>query len=105
VRWQNTSFNFAKRWQFRPPFLSVYVCSVGRPTLAPNDLHVSDGRGTEAQNCKPITNLKEKTELSNYSKTSAYCLHAVIGWWSRPGSQNNTSHFSEISVRSPFGDV
>ena len=23
VRWQNTSFNFAKRWHFRPPFLSV----------------------------------------------------------------------------------
>jgi len=36
VRWQNTSFNFAKRWHFRPSFLSVYVCSVGRPTLAPN---------------------------------------------------------------------
>ena len=36
VRWQNTSFNFAKRWHFRPPFLSVYVCTFGRPTLAPN---------------------------------------------------------------------
>jgi hypothetical protein len=23
VRWQNTSFNFAKRWNFRPSFLSV----------------------------------------------------------------------------------
>ena len=42
-----------------------------------NDLHVSDGRGTEAQNCKPFTNLKEKSELSNYCKTSAYRLHAV----------------------------
>ena len=31
-----TSFNFAKRWHFRPPFLSVYVCTFGRPTLAPN---------------------------------------------------------------------
>jgi len=40
VRWQNTSFNFAKRWHFRPPFLSVYVCSVGRPTLAPNVLRL-----------------------------------------------------------------
>jgi hypothetical protein len=38
VRWQNTSFNFAKRWHFRPLFLSVYICSVGRPTLAPNVL-------------------------------------------------------------------
>jgi hypothetical protein len=42
-----------------------------------NDLHVSDGRGTEAQNCKPITNLKENSELSNYCKTSAYRLNAV----------------------------
>jgi len=25
--------------------------------LAPNDLHASDGRDTEALNCKPITNL------------------------------------------------
>jgi hypothetical protein len=36
VRWQNTSFNFAKRWHFRPLFLSVYVCTFGRPTLAGN---------------------------------------------------------------------
>ena len=36
VRWRNTSFNFAKRWHFRPPFLSVYSPVVGRPTLAPN---------------------------------------------------------------------
>jgi len=32
VRLRNTSFNFAKRWHFRPPFLSVY----SRPTLACN---------------------------------------------------------------------
>jgi hypothetical protein len=38
VRWQNTSFNFAKRWHFLPPFLSVYVCTFGRPTLAGNYL-------------------------------------------------------------------
>jgi hypothetical protein len=36
VRWQNTSFNFAKRWHFFI-FLSVYVRTVGRPTLACND--------------------------------------------------------------------
>ena len=35
-RWQNTSFNFAKRWHFVDCFLSVYVSTVGRPTLAPN---------------------------------------------------------------------
>jgi hypothetical protein len=48
--------------------------------IAANDLHVSDGRGTEAQNCKPITNLKEKSELSIFCKTSAYRLHAVRRW-------------------------
>jgi len=36
VHWQNTSFNFAKRWHFYPPFLSVCCPVVGRPTLAPN---------------------------------------------------------------------
>jgi hypothetical protein len=34
-------------------------------TITANDLHASDGRDTEALNCKPITNLKEKIELSN----------------------------------------
>jgi hypothetical protein len=29
VRWQNTSFNFAKRWHFRPPFLSICCRVVG----------------------------------------------------------------------------
>ena len=28
-----------------------------RPKMAANDLHASDGRDTEALNCKPITNL------------------------------------------------
>jgi hypothetical protein len=36
VRWQNTSFNFAKRWHFPPSFLSVSVSTFGRPTLACN---------------------------------------------------------------------
>ena len=40
VRWQNTSFNFAKRWHFVHSFLSVYVSTVGRPTLAPNVLEL-----------------------------------------------------------------
>jgi hypothetical protein len=43
-------------------------------------LHASDGRETNALNCKPNTNLKEKYELSNYSKTSGFILHAVSGW-------------------------
>ena len=43
-----------------------------------NDLRANEGRETNALNCKPITNLKEKYELSNYSKTSGFILHAVM---------------------------
>jgi hypothetical protein len=42
-----------------------------------NDLRASEGRETKALNCKLITNLKEKSELSNYCKTSGFRLHAV----------------------------
>jgi hypothetical protein len=37
-----------------------------------NDLRASEGRETKALNCKPITNLKEISELSNYSKPAAF---------------------------------
>jgi hypothetical protein len=40
--------------------------------MAANDLHASDGRDTEALNCKPITNLEKKYELPNLHKTSGY---------------------------------
>ncbi len=42
-----------------------------------NGLRAREGRETNALNCKPITNLKEISELSNYSKTSGFILHAV----------------------------
>jgi hypothetical protein len=42
VRWQNTSFNFAKRWHFRPLFLSVCCRVVGRLTLACNGLRAGE---------------------------------------------------------------
>jgi hypothetical protein len=41
-------------------------------------LRANEGRETKALNCKPNTNLKEISELSNYSKTSGFRLHAVI---------------------------
>jgi hypothetical protein len=53
-----------------------------------NGLRAREGRETNALNCKPNTNLKEKYELSNYCKTSGFILHAVIGCGSRHGSQN-----------------
>jgi hypothetical protein len=43
-----------------------------------NDLRANEGRETNALNSKPNTNLKEKYELSNYSKTSGFILHAVM---------------------------
>jgi hypothetical protein len=48
--------------------------------LAANDLRANEGRETKALNYKPVTNLKEISELSNYSKTSGFHLHAVSGW-------------------------
>jgi hypothetical protein len=48
-----------------------------REPIAYNDLRANEGRETKALNCKPNTNLKEISELSNYSKTSGFRLHAV----------------------------
>jgi hypothetical protein len=48
--------------------------------MRPNGLRAREGRETNALNCKPITNLKEKYELSNYCKTSGFHLHAVSCW-------------------------
>jgi hypothetical protein len=61
---------------------------VSSATLAGNDLRAREGRDTNALNCKPNTTLKEISELSNFSKTSGFILHAVIGCGSRHGSQN-----------------
>ena len=57
-----------------------------RRTIGTNDLRANEGRETKALNCKPITNLKEKSELSNYCKTSGFRLHAVSACSPRPGS-------------------
>jgi hypothetical protein len=45
--------------------------------ISANDLRANEGRETKALNCKPIANLKEISELSNYCKTSGFRLHAV----------------------------
>jgi hypothetical protein len=42
-----------------------------------NGLRAREGRETNTLNCKPNTNLNEKYELSNFSKTSGFILHAV----------------------------
>jgi hypothetical protein len=59
--------------------LQSVSCLHGRPKITHNDLRANEGRETKALNCKPFTNLKEISELSNYSKTSGFRLHAVIG--------------------------
>jgi hypothetical protein len=50
--------------------------------ITANGLRAREGRETNALNCKPITNLKEKYELSNYSNEPAalFCtlLLAVV---------------------------
>jgi hypothetical protein len=51
---------------------------LSRRIIAANDLRANEGRETKALNCKPTTNLKEIYELSNYSKTSGFRLHAVM---------------------------
>jgi len=60
-------------------FNLLFPLSVGGPKMPYNDLRASEGRETRALNCKPITNIKEISELSNFSKTSGFRLHAVIG--------------------------
>jgi hypothetical protein len=78
----------------------VYLSRIPDTAIA-NDLRAREGRETNALNCKPNTNLKEKYELSNYSKTSGFILHAVIGCGSRPGSQNRSNiQFHSNCVRS-----
>jgi hypothetical protein len=52
---------------------------LNRQRVSGNDLRANEGRETKALNCKPVTNLKEKSELSNYCKTSGFRLHAVSG--------------------------
>ena len=43
-----------------------------------NDLRVGDGRDTDALNCKPTTNLKEKTELSNCCKPAPIAFTLLV---------------------------
>jgi hypothetical protein len=56
------------------------LISVGPVRLATNVLRANEGRETKALNCKPITNLKEKSELSNYCKPAVFvCTLLVVG--------------------------
>ena len=48
--------------------------------FAANDLRANEGRETKALNCKPFTNLKEISELSNYCKPAVFvCTLLVVG--------------------------
>ena len=70
-----------------------YFYFLCQPVLTANDLRASEGRETKALNCKPNTNLKEISELSNYCKTSGFRLHAVIFSCAHLVHQNtNCSH-------------
>jgi hypothetical protein len=48
--------------------------------IVANDLRANEGRETKALNCKPSTNLKEKSELSNYCKLAVFvCTLLAVG--------------------------
>ena len=49
-----------------------------QPALTANDLRANEGRETEALNCKPNTNLKEISELSNYCKPAAFVCTLLV---------------------------
>jgi hypothetical protein len=68
-----------------------------------NGLRANEGRETKALNCKPNTNLKEISELSNYCKTSGFRLHAVSCSTSHSIHQN-TIHAIHAN-RAGFGGV
>jgi hypothetical protein len=46
-----------KAWGFSVGMFHVSTVVLGGGLVTYNDLHASDGRDTEALNCKPITNL------------------------------------------------
>jgi hypothetical protein len=54
-----------------PKIQEKSVFNFSRP-ISYNDLRASEGRETKALNCKPNTNLKEISELSNYCKPAAF---------------------------------
>jgi hypothetical protein len=88
---------------FPPKNSKIWLLLFCRRTISANDLRASEGRETKALNCKPNTNLKEISELSNYCKTSGFRLHAVSASGSRPGSQSRLNYNSHNCVRSPSG--
>ncbi len=47
-------------------------------TIGGNDLRANEGRENKALNCKPITNLKEKSELSNYCKPAVFVCTLLV---------------------------
>jgi hypothetical protein len=58
-----------------------YFYFLSKTVLTANDLRANEGRDTKALNCKPNTNLKEISELSNYCKPAVFVctlLAAVI---------------------------
>jgi hypothetical protein len=53
-------------------FLSSIIVLCSSSQISANDLRANEGRETKALNCKPITNLKEISELSNCCKPAAF---------------------------------
>jgi hypothetical protein len=61
-------------------FTKVYHLKFSSKKISGNGWRANEGRETKALNCKPITNLKEKSELSNYCKPAVFvCTLLVVG--------------------------
>jgi hypothetical protein len=55
-----------------------YFYFLCQPVLTANVLRANEGRETKALNCKPNTNLKEISELSNYCKPAAFVCTLLL---------------------------
>jgi hypothetical protein len=61
-------------------------------------LRANEGRETKALNCKPITNLKEISELSNYCKPAVFVCTLLVVVACTLGIKNikPTIHFKQL---------
>jgi hypothetical protein len=80
VWWQNTSFNFAKRWHMSFVFLFVYCRSCRSFRVSANVLALGEEADFEALNCLPALNLIRSTKLHTRTET-AFLPNACYSQW------------------------
>jgi len=71
--WQNTEVpKFAIGREGKDALYLLETVIWNRLRVSGNGWRANEGRETKALNCKPITNLKEISELSNYCKPAVF---------------------------------